>query len=44
MSLNLIVDQVVRDRIYPALARHQAEPYTQSWRKFGEHLMYCKRE
>ena len=40
MSLNLIVDQVVRDRIYPALARHQAEPYTQSWRKFGEHWPY----
>jgi hypothetical protein len=37
MSLNLIVDQVIRGRIYPALARHQAVPYTQGWREFGQH-------
>ena len=37
MSLNLIVDQVIRGRIYPALARHQAAPYTQGWREFGQH-------
>jgi hypothetical protein len=37
MTLNLIADQVVRGRIYPALARHQAAPYTQSWREFGQH-------
>jgi len=37
MSLNLIADQVVRGRIYPALARHQAAPYTQAWREFGQH-------
>jgi hypothetical protein len=37
MSLNLIADQVVRGRIYPALARHQAAPYTQEWREFGQH-------
>jgi len=37
MRLNLIADQVVRGRIYPALARHQAQPYTQAWREFGQH-------
>ena len=37
MSLNLIADQIVRGRIYPALARHQALPYTQAWREFGQH-------
>ena len=37
MSLNLIADQVVRGRIYPALAQHQAQPYTQAWREFGQH-------
>jgi hypothetical protein len=37
MSLNLIADQVIRGRIYPALARHQAVPYTQGWREFGQH-------
>jgi hypothetical protein len=37
MSLNLIADQVVRGKIYPALARHQAAPYTQAWREFGQH-------
>ena len=37
MSLNLLADQVVKGRIYPALARHQAQPYTQAWREFGQH-------
>lgn len=37
MSLNLIADQVIKGRIYPALARHQAIPYTQAWREFGQH-------
>ena len=37
MSLNLIADQIVKGRIYPALARHQAMPYTQAWREFGQH-------
>ena len=37
MVLNLIADKVVRGKIYPALARHQAEPYTQSWREFEQH-------
>jgi hypothetical protein len=37
MELNLIADRIVRGKIYPALARHQAEPYTQSWREFEQH-------
>ena len=37
MHLNLIVDQIIKGRIYPALARHQAQPYTQAWREFGQH-------
>jgi len=37
MALNLLADQVVKGRIYPALARHQARPYTQGWREFGQH-------
>lgn len=37
MHLNLITDQVIKGRIYPALARHQAAPYTQAWREFGQH-------
>ena len=37
MVLTLIADRIVRGKIYPALARHQAEPYTQSWREFERH-------
>ena len=40
MVLNLLADQVVRGRIYPALAQHQARPYTQGWREFGLHFPY----
>jgi hypothetical protein len=40
MSLNLIADQVIKGRIYPALAQHQAVPYTQGWREFGQHWPY----
>jgi hypothetical protein len=32
-----VVDRVVRNRAYPNLAVHPAEPYTQSWREFGQH-------
>lgn len=37
MQLNFIADRTVRGKMYPALARHQAEPYTQSWREFEQH-------
>jgi len=40
MELNLIADQVIKGRIYPALARHSARPYTQAWREFGLHFPY----
>lgn len=40
MELNLVVDRRVRGKIYPALAQHQAEPYTQSWREFDQHWPY----
>lgn len=40
LSLNLVADQVLKGRIYPALAQHQARPYTQAWREFGQHWPY----
>jgi len=40
MELNLIADSVVKGRIYPALAQHQARPYTQAWREFGLYFPY----
>jgi hypothetical protein len=40
LSLNLVADQVLKGRIYPALAQHQARPYTQPWREFGQHWPY----
>ena len=35
--MKLIADRILKNRIYPALARHEARPYTQSWREFGQH-------
>ena len=40
MHLNLIADLVIKDRIYPALARHQVMPFTQGWREFEQHWPY----
>lgn len=37
MELNLVADRVLKGRIYPALARHEGRPYTQSWREFEQH-------
>ena len=37
LSLDLVADQVLKGRIYPALTQHQARPYTQAWREFGQH-------
>lgn len=37
---NLIADSTIKGRIYPALARHEARPYTPSWRQFGQHWPY----
>jgi len=40
LNFNFVVDATVKDRIYPALARHQARPYTQAWHEFGQHWPY----
>jgi hypothetical protein len=40
MELNLIADQVIKGRIYPSLAQHQARPYTPAWREFGSYFPY----
>jgi len=40
MKLNLVADRVIKGRIYPSLAQHQARPYTQAWREFGSHFPY----
>ena len=37
MTLTLIADRLIKGKMYPALARHQAEPYTQGWREFEHH-------
>ena len=37
MTLNLVADQIVKGRIYPALAQWEARPYTQAWREFGQY-------
>jgi hypothetical protein len=40
MTLNLVSDYIVKGRLYPALAQHEARPYTQAWREFGQHYPY----
>lgn len=40
MALNLIADKTLRGKIYPALTRHEAWPFTQGWREFGQHWPY----
>ena len=37
MTLNILPDRVVRNKIYPSLAKFQAEPYTPEWRQFHLH-------
>lgn len=37
MQLNFVVDRIVRGKIYPSLARFQAEPFTMEWRQFDQH-------
>lgn len=36
-ALKFRVDSIIKGRPYPALAKHQARPYTQAWREFGQH-------
>lgn len=40
MVLTLIADKVIKGKIYPAGARYEGRPYTQSWREFGQHWPY----
>jgi hypothetical protein len=40
MALNLVADKTLRGKIYPALTRHEAWPYTPAWREFGQHWPY----
>lgn len=35
--MDFVADSIIKGRPYPALARHQARPYTQAWREFGQH-------
>lgn len=35
--LDFVVDRIVKGKAYPALATHQAEPYTPGWREFVYH-------
>jgi hypothetical protein len=40
MTFNFVADKTIKGKIYPALAQHEARPYTQSWREFGQHWPY----
>jgi hypothetical protein len=35
--MNFVTDSIVKGRPYPALAVHEARPYTPGWREFGQH-------
>jgi hypothetical protein len=37
LEFNFIADCIVKDKAYPALARHKAQPYTPQWREFVQH-------
>lgn len=37
LGFDIVCDKVVKNRPYPALAKHQARPYTQAWREFSQH-------
>lgn len=40
MTLRLVCDSIIKGKIYPALSRHVARPYTSSWREFEQHWPY----
>ena len=37
MAFDFVVDRTAKDKMYPNLARWDAEPYTPQWRQFGQH-------
>ena len=40
LQFNFVVDRIVKNKAYPALAVWQAAPYTQEWQQFGKHWPY----
>lgn len=40
MNFNFVCDRIVKGKAYPALAQHQAEPYTPAWQEFVKHYPY----
>lgn len=40
MALKLVAERLVKNRLYPAGARHEARPYTSGWREFEKHWPY----
>jgi len=36
-EFNFVADRIIKDKAYPALAQHCAEPYTSAWRDFVNH-------
>lgn len=40
LQFDFAVDRAIGGRIYPALTKHEAQPYTQSWREFDHHWPY----
>lgn len=36
-KFSFVCDRIIKGKAYPALARHQAEPYTPQWRQFVQH-------
>jgi len=39
-NFNFAAARVVNSKAYPALAQHQADPYTPAWREFRQHWPY----
>jgi len=37
LPFNFVTDNIVKNKIYPALAQWQAQPYTKEWRDFVRH-------
>jgi hypothetical protein len=35
--MDFVADSIIKGKPYPALAVHEARPYTQAWREFGQH-------
>ena len=40
LKFNFVADCILNGKAYPALAQHQAAPYTPAWREFVQHWPY----